>query len=766
MKIGDLVDNINNGMIGETHAHLVQQATAYLQQLRTAGGLEGSSPTRPIPWVLDQLFLLTSIQDTVDLKLKLKALDSLLDLLRKDDFTNAELGQGLVKLALGLMEKLKGDSIQTEIPQVQQKLGKACGLTIENILRHYESRHLNAVLETLQTTLFEICSTLSRLNTQNNPEVDFAVEYTLEGAKRLQTDANQLLQTLQRIGSAFKSLTDFYNKDIAGGLTELFKAVQGLDKKIPFPWYGSVYFFGKWIPFAKKEIRYLERMQEVYRGTFEKIGAPDWKSTYHYIDVLFLIVKEGETANIQQKAFEFLSKLGDCELFKKENNLVRTVTQFAKFKPADVNTVIRQHTAERLVELRNTSWDEEIVQAAQDKLKLMLGVEEQNLNDSRLVEIEKPKTASTGLKKVFSKEKKGEEFETLAILSEQQRFVDFLEKNILQNVKTQIQNPPQPPVHQKIAFMQPGKKIGMQTSFTQVSGVTENPFGVLPKLSELNPPVSLVCKPPTREPHPIFITLATAFGVSPQWLERSGFLITGMGIGATKNTIKLYNGSLEDVILPFVKAHPNEIHFLDLCFIERIEGEITDETAGPLAELLRDHPSIELVLPTPDTYSAVGLALKRLGQFELAIKYYTKGIDLAPDDPMVSRLYARRSYAYSDGFGDTKIALQDAEKGWKISQQQCQYSGSALITLYTDYKQYSKSVEIAYAVHALDREDPMNIYNLAASISDCPANLKELEYANRLYNECLTIKPDYTNAKIALGNLPAKIEYWRQHGIT
>ena len=107
------------------------------------------------------------------------------------------------------MLQLDRELIQTQLIEEQIKICKAYGMVAELIQWHYGKN--NGITDELKRQLIHTLNTLEDLNTQDNIELHFAVEYALEGFKRLKDDKKELFELGERVAHFLVGVISIYN---------------------------------------------------------------------------------------------------------------------------------------------------------------------------------------------------------------------------------------------------------------------------------------------------------------------------------------------------------------------------------------------------------------------------------------------------------------------------------------------------------------------------------------------------------------------------
>jgi len=190
----------------QARAHNREKALGMLQQLRrNAWYFENNIPVRPrsaeIPGIRIGLYEIFLCNDPI---LKETALLYLIEILECDPL-EMDSANSLVELQSNLLKEIQADKAQNVSTKIQRLLIKAYAETIECILLHVASQHLNAVTEELKKTIWTGATTLAHFNVNKDPEIKFWTEYAIQAAQHLKTEKNKWVKWLTRIGLIAKA---------------------------------------------------------------------------------------------------------------------------------------------------------------------------------------------------------------------------------------------------------------------------------------------------------------------------------------------------------------------------------------------------------------------------------------------------------------------------------------------------------------------------------------------------------------------------------
>jgi hypothetical protein len=340
---------------------MVAKAERLLKQNRALANLEAAEGEKyvDIPSARRNFVLLAKLANQ---EIKMKALDNLIQVLNKDDISPNTAFE-LIVLAIDLMKEMNRELIQTQLVDEQIKICQAYGIIAELIQRHYAEKHLGGITMELHQQLAETAKTLEDLNTHGDPRLHFAVEYALEGIKRLHDDRKELFELCGGIYYLLVSAVAFYGTDISTFNETSSKILKNLDVRITNSWYDVTLLFNEFAKDAQNDISKLILMQAIVG---EKCKDLDWKFLYNAIEKFEYLAIHGETPEIRKRALMGEKHLTNSDLgildflnfdkFPRKTNLKPII----HFKPPvlkDNNVIIRYLCNDVLVNIAKESPD-------------------------------------------------------------------------------------------------------------------------------------------------------------------------------------------------------------------------------------------------------------------------------------------------------------------------------------------------------------------------------------------------------------------------
>lgn len=347
------VDHFNSRIGNPEHE---EKANRLIAKMALLGGLlEGVDDTpheTNIPSARLGLCILAGLRKN---KLKGEALDGLIRLLQNDQW-KPETAEGLVQLAENLMKLMQRDLIQKETVDIQIKMATAYGLTAELIQRHYHNKTLNGITVELKMGLTATADALSALNTQENPELSLAVEYALEGIKRLKSDYAVLKDVLQRLADFTSSLASLYNTDLASFYEQITSTFKYLDKHVTHSWYNDTWIIHTLTRDAFTDSNKLWALQVFVS---KKMASPDWKIICSAVAAFRSVALHGKEFSLSAKA------LKGQKLFEDQLPGLLQFISFHGCKSDAHNRVIQMKCAESLLQIAKEASDPQIREKAQ-----------------------------------------------------------------------------------------------------------------------------------------------------------------------------------------------------------------------------------------------------------------------------------------------------------------------------------------------------------------------------------------------------------------
>lgn len=312
-------------------------AMRFLLEKQIEGGLIPTDNNRiqiNIPNARQGLYFLICLRAAQAKSIKMRALDNLIEILKKDPLTEAS-ASGLLQLSINLMKQLDQE-FQTETITVQIKIGLVYGLLADLILRHYREGNVNAIEDDLKMQLTKTLEGFDKINTQNHPALSYYVKYAREGFKRLQSDINVFCLAFNTITGTLDGLGMAYKGSIAKGATAVVGAVIDLARRKNEDWFNHAFVFHTLSKEAEKDINQLNQLIYLY----EKKRFENWKYTYSYLESLGWLVLLGSTLEIRNEAYKHLREFQTCTQFTEKTSL-KPLVQAKKPKKININAIVQ-----------------------------------------------------------------------------------------------------------------------------------------------------------------------------------------------------------------------------------------------------------------------------------------------------------------------------------------------------------------------------------------------------------------------------------------
>lgn len=355
-----------------------------LQRMRALGGLEPSADEVDIPAARIGLAMLAGLHNET---YKIRALESLLELLKKDQIERGT-ANGLVRLAIKLMEQMGRDQIQTQTLDVQIRIATVYNILAEVLQRHYANQHINAITEELKTQLIRTAKDLELLNRQENLELQYHVKCALEGIRRLKDDCRELIDVLERILCAVVAPVLLYCQNGKAAIEKIEEVFKDLDPRLPGHWYDNIMILKS----MAKDVNSEEGMTFVQIFIGSKCKKLNWKFTYTALEILFGLALNGKSEIIRKRAFEGIKRFGsdfpgfssfiDFSEFSKYTDF-SPVTHLERPRRTDLNIRIRRKSTEYLIKFIEETKDETLRRRG----KMVLGRRLDNEKDLTILEI-------------------------------------------------------------------------------------------------------------------------------------------------------------------------------------------------------------------------------------------------------------------------------------------------------------------------------------------------------------------------------------------
>ncbi len=146
-------------------------------------------------WVRKGLFQLYLCEDS---EIKEWALRDLIDLLESDPI-HMKTAYDLVDLQEKLLGEIQASKAQNLNITLQRLMIKAYATTLECILLHTHSQHLNALEEKIKLSIWDTADNLSNFNIAKDKEIALWTEYATQGAQRIKTEVAEWKKWAHRI---------------------------------------------------------------------------------------------------------------------------------------------------------------------------------------------------------------------------------------------------------------------------------------------------------------------------------------------------------------------------------------------------------------------------------------------------------------------------------------------------------------------------------------------------------------------------------------
>ena len=361
------------------NADNLAKAYRMLINTRSLAGLDPLSSSHiDIPSARRNFFLLAGLDHH---KLKMSALDNLIEILQKDEIKH-DTAFDLVVLAINLMKQMDRELLQTQLVDEQIKICQAYGIVAELVQRHYAKEHLGGITFELKSQLIKTARTLEDLNTHGDARLHFAVEFALEGVKRLRDDRKELFELGERLFHLVVAAASAYAYDMQNFSAELEKVYSGLDVRITNAWYDATLLNNELAKKSDKDMAQLAIMQGMVK---EKGNDLDWKFLYNAIEKFGEIAIKGSTHQIRKAAINgqkilnveypgIIDFIAFKEFYRKPS--FKPLIHFKKPVIKDNNVVIRQLCVSTLIKICTQSPDKSVRKKAKTALLSRLGREE------------------------------------------------------------------------------------------------------------------------------------------------------------------------------------------------------------------------------------------------------------------------------------------------------------------------------------------------------------------------------------------------------
>lgn len=249
--------------------------------------LESAKNFYELPSVRSDLCKLTRISGTHYGELKEEVFNQLIYLLEIDPI-EPYTANGLLEIVIELNTDLDPKIAQKLTILFQKKLARAFSASVEAFLRHYNKPdHVNAIIEEQKKLLLDTQNNFGKLNTKENPALEFFQKMAFEASKRLTSDLSPFKELIGRLASFVSSLGKAYDKDVAGFLKELGKTFEGLEDKIKKEWFEALFVLRDLVQKAPDNVKKAAIVLSTLATQKTKY---DWKFIYGGFEILTNIV--------------------------------------------------------------------------------------------------------------------------------------------------------------------------------------------------------------------------------------------------------------------------------------------------------------------------------------------------------------------------------------------------------------------------------------------------------------------------------------------
>lgn len=212
-----------------------EKVIAKIKQMRELGGLDVTRKSRNIPSARLGLCLLAGYKGEQDLKMY--ALESLLAILKNDDFSK-ESSYRLVDLATELLNLISRKDIQTEDLDTEIKLTEIYKVLSETLYIHAGCEHFNGITKEKKTDLINAATAIAKLNRLDNVKIRFNISCAREWLRWLKDDTQELYVLAKKLYNLVLAGGALYFDSADEGYARLERALKIKDPHLPkHPWH-------------------------------------------------------------------------------------------------------------------------------------------------------------------------------------------------------------------------------------------------------------------------------------------------------------------------------------------------------------------------------------------------------------------------------------------------------------------------------------------------------------------------------------------------
>ncbi len=212
-----------------------EKALKTINKMRRLGGLDPSDSPLNIPTARKGLCLLAELKCSHDLKMY--ALESLLTILKNDDFSK-ENSYLLVDLAIDLLHLIDREAIQTVDLDTEIKLTEVYRVLAESLHIHAGKKHFNGITAEVKANLISAANSILRLNRLDNVKIRYNIACAREYLRWLKDDTQELYVIAERLYNIVLAGGALYFEDAEEGFRRLEMALKTKDPHLPkHPWH-------------------------------------------------------------------------------------------------------------------------------------------------------------------------------------------------------------------------------------------------------------------------------------------------------------------------------------------------------------------------------------------------------------------------------------------------------------------------------------------------------------------------------------------------
>lgn len=235
--------------------------------------------------VRSDLCVMTDIATDHYSKEKMEVFDLLIQCFDSDRIKKTT-QEGVWKVITKLHTHLLAENAQHYSVDFQRKIARTFSAAIELYLRHYSAGHASPILGKEKDALLDTEKKFELLNTRKDAEIEFYLQLSLEGSKRITTERTAFSEFLKRGSVLVAALDAAWNGKLSECVQQLQGVLDGLQDKITEKWFDTLFLMRDLVKLTSgvdKKVHVIITMLAAREVTEAK---EDWKFLYGALTIL------------------------------------------------------------------------------------------------------------------------------------------------------------------------------------------------------------------------------------------------------------------------------------------------------------------------------------------------------------------------------------------------------------------------------------------------------------------------------------------------